>query len=411
MDVLKIAVIGTGGRAGSHLATIPKLKDRYRLVSVCDLDAERAKNAGAQYGAPHFTDAVELLDKTKPHVILIAAPPEGHHVLVRHAAERGIHAISETPMSFSLACANQMIEDARRFGTFLEVSENVRRWPLERFKRVVVDSGVIGDVTQIHCWYASGGYHGVSAIRNLAAAPARKIVGHGQNAQMGSGYWFDPFLRRSVGEDPRTPSAPVTPAPGSRVATWELGVVTFENGVVAVYQYPIARVRGNHWEVYATEGEMIAGEIYRYEGGNRKQLAIETVHADVDGAQTIAAMRLAVDGREPVVWENPLRNYPLTDGDDIARADAMVSVHRAATEGAELDYGGIGGYRDLEIMVGTRESALRGNAPVPLPMGLPISYDRLQHARFQERYGHDPLDFVASSDFKQEARIAAEFAR
>lgn len=410
MEVLKLAVVGTGGRAGAHLATIPKLRDRFRLVSVCDLDPERAGNAGVQHGVPSYTDAVKLLDESKPDVILIATPPEGHHVLVRHAAERGVHAISETPMSFSLACANQMLEDAKQFRTLLEVSENVRRWPLERFKRVVVDSGVLGIVTQIHCWYASGGYHGISAVRNLAVDPARNVIGHGQNVQTGSGYWFDPFLRRSVGEDPRTPTAPPNPAPGSRVATWELGVVTFENGVIAVYQYPIARVRGNHWEVYATEGEIIAGEFYRYEGGSRKPLPVETIFTEVEGVRTIAAIRLTVDGQE-VLWENPLRNYPLSDADEIARADGMVSIHRAATEGAELDYGGIGGYRDLEIMIGTRESALRGNAPVSLPIALPISYDRIQHARFEERYGHHPLDFVASSNFQQEARIAAELVR
>ncbi|MBM3214288.1 Gfo/Idh/MocA family oxidoreductase [Candidatus Poribacteria bacterium] len=407
MEVLRMAVIGTGGRAQSHLATIPKLADRYVLCGVCDLDAERAKSAGESRGVPWFVDSEELLDKAKPHVVLIGLPPEGHHIVVAQAASRGIHSISETPMSFSLACAKRMIDDSARYGTALEVSENVRRWPLERFKRAVIGSGALGEVTQIHCWYGSGIYHGISAVRNAARAEAVRIVGSAQNVQV-DGRWFDPFIRRSVGNDPRTPQAPKNPPSGSRVATWELGVVTFANGVCAVIQYPPARVRGNYWEVYLTGGEMVAGDFYRYTEGGREAVPYETVHTEVDGVRTIDHMKLTAPGLPEAIWENPHKGYPLSDTDDIARADAMISVHRNVTEGAELDYGGIGGYRDLEVMIGTRESALRGNQPVPVPISLPIDYDRIQHAAFAERYGHDPLDLVGSSDFRQEAKISAE---
>jgi predicted dehydrogenase len=410
MEILRIVVIGTGGRAGAHLATIPKLKDRYALVGVCDLDEGRAKAASERMGVPYDTHAEALLEATKPHVALIAVPPEGHHTVAAAAAERGVHAITETPMSFSMACSRRMMEDAERNHTLLEVSENVRRWPMERLKRVVVESGVLGEVTQIHCWYASGMYHGISAIRNAAQAPAARVIGHAQNVQMGTSYWFDPFARRAVGEAAHTRTSPPRPPAGARVATWELGVTSFENGVVSVHQYPIGRVRGNHWEIFLTRGEIIAGEFFRYEDGGRRPVAVETAHVEVEGVRTIGEMRLAVEG-EAVVWENPLRHYPLADGDDIARADVLVSIHRAATEGAPLDYGGIGGYRDMEMMVGARESALRDSGPLPLPLELPLRYDDAQHAAYQERYGHDPLAPVASAGWKQEAQIAAELTR
>ena len=45
MERLKLAVIGTGNRAGAHLSTIPKLEPIYQLVGICDIDASRAADA------------------------------------------------------------------------------------------------------------------------------------------------------------------------------------------------------------------------------------------------------------------------------------------------------------------------------------------------------------------------------
>jgi predicted dehydrogenase len=409
MDILDIAVIGTGSRAGSHFATIPKLTNHYRLTAVSDLDDVRGRAVGDAHGVPSFTDPVEMLDKAKPHVILIAVPPEGHHVLVAQAAERGIHAVSETPMSFSLACAQRMMEDADRHGTLLEVSENVRRWPLERLKRAVVDAGVLGDVTQIHCWYGSGMYHGISAIRNIAASDASQVVGHAHNVTMAQARWFDPFARRSAGEAASTATAPAAAAGDPALVTWELGVTTFANGIVSTHQFPIGGVRGNHWEAHLTRGEFVAGDLFEVVDGDRRRLDVETVTSEHDGGRGIDALRVQTSTGE-VVWENPHRGYPLGDADDVARADVLLSIHAAATSGADLDYGGEGGYRDMEMMIATRESALSESAPIALPTSDSPLYDGIQHAEYSRRYGHDPLELRTSEKWTQEARIASEIA-
>ncbi|MBT3267962.1 Gfo/Idh/MocA family oxidoreductase [Candidatus Poribacteria bacterium] len=407
MDVLDIAVIGTGGRAGAHFATIPKLTRHFRLTAVADLDIARARAVADAHGVSAFADPVEMLDTVKPHVILIAVPPEGHHVLVAQAAERGIHAVSETPMSFSLACAQRMLDDAERHGTLLEVSENVRRWPMERLKRRIVDSGALGDVTQIHCWYGSGMYHGISAIRNIAAAEATQVIGHAHNVRMAASRWFDPFTRRSAGEHPGTVTAPSGAAGDPSLVTWELGVTTFANGVTSTHQYPIGGVRGNHWETHLTAGEFVANDIYEVVDGERRRLDVETLYSDGSNGRGIDALRVETSAGE-VLWENPHRSYPLADADDVARADVLLSVHAAATEGRDLDYGGIGGYRDMEMMIAARESTLAGNAAVPLPAnGAPL-YDEIQHAEYARRYGHDPLDLQTSEKWTQEAAIASE---
>lgn len=406
MNTLRIGVVGVGGRAGSHLATIPKLADIYTLAAVCDINESRVQQVANQYGVPGYTDLEKMLDSENLDVIVIATPPEGHHIITCQAAERGAHVITETPMSFSLTCARIMLEAAEKHGVKLEVSENVKRWPRERLKRQIVDSGVLGEVTQIHCWYTSGAYHGISAIRNCARSEVRRVVGHARNVQMATGHWFDPFCRRAVGQAAHIGTTPNQPDESARVATWEIGIIDFENGVTAVYEYPIGVMRGGYWEIDATRGQILGNEVYIHENGQRNQYSIETVTCDVNGVQTIDHLKINTD--PPVVWENPLKKYPLSDGDDIARADVLMSIYRAATEGIELGYGGIGGYKDMELMIAIRESAMRHSAPIQVPITEPLEYDQRQHEEYKAIYGHDPLEIIQTPAWKREATLSDE---
>ena len=112
MDKLKIAVVGTGGRAGAHLSTIPKLEPIYQLVGVCDIDKDRATETAQRMSVSGYTDIETLIEMESPDVILITVPPDGHHVITEIAASRGVHVITETPISTTLPCADRMIDAA-----------------------------------------------------------------------------------------------------------------------------------------------------------------------------------------------------------------------------------------------------------------------------------------------------------
>ena len=86
MRKLKIAVVGTGGRAGAHLNTIPKLKSIYQLVGVCDIDKARAAETAQRLLVSGYTDIDTLIEEESPDVILITVPPDGHHVITEIAA-------------------------------------------------------------------------------------------------------------------------------------------------------------------------------------------------------------------------------------------------------------------------------------------------------------------------------------
>jgi predicted dehydrogenase len=362
---LRIAVIGTGGRAQAHLSTIPRLHDAYSLRAVCDVDPVRAQEVGARYGVPGYSDVVEMLERERPQVALIAVPPDGHHILTVRCAERGVHVLCETPIATTLPCADIMIQAAREHGIQLEIAENVWRFPTERLKRRIIEAGLIGEVTQVHCWYTSGSYHGMNAVRTHVGSEATRVVGYSR-------------------------SFPT--APRGEPADWELGLIDFTSGAMAIYQWPIRVERGNYWEIDGTRGQIIGSDLFLYDAvGKRARYPLEAETADGPNGPTLLRLTVATD--PPVVWENPYREYALPAGaDDVARADQLFSLYHAVVEGLPVQYGAENARRDQEILIALRESASTGSRPLVLPLAAVTAHEQHLHARYHERYGHDPLD-------------------
>ncbi len=356
MKRLKIAVVGTGGRARAHLSTIPKLEPIYQLVGVCDIDGDRAAETGQRMSVSGYTDIETLIEMESPDVILITVGPDGHHVITEIAASHNVHVITETPISTTLPCADRMINAATQYGVKLEVAENVWRWPHERLKRKIVDAGLIGEITHAHLWYTSGSYHGMNAIRTLVDSQVVRVVGH----------------TKEIGG-----------------TSWEVGIVEFENGVSLVYELPTRR-RGNSWEIDGTEGAIVGNELLLYRGTGTETYPIQTVTTEIDGAEVVDHAQ--VDTDPPVIWENPLKAFGLADADDVARGAELHSIYRAIVEGIEPEYGAVNGRTDQEILIAIRESARNGGKPIDLPLTEITGYEEDLHREYRARYGVDPFD-------------------
>jgi predicted dehydrogenase len=358
MKKLKIAVVGTGGRASAHLNTIPKLDPIYQLVGVCDIDENRATEVAQRMAVSGYTDVETLIEAESPDVILITVPPDGHHVIAEIAASQGVHVITETPIATTLPCADRIIDAAARYGVKLEVAENVWRWPHERLKRKIVDAGLIGEITHAHLWYASGSYHGMNAIRTLVQSEAARVVGHAK--EIGGG-------------------------------AWEVGFVEFENGVSLVYELPTRR-RGAYWEIDGTEGAIVGNELQLYEGVDTKTYPIQTITTGANGVTVVD--HACVDTDPPLIWENPLKAFGLQNADDVARGAELYSIYRAVVEDIKPEYGAINGRKDQEILIALRESARRGGEPVNLPLTQVTAYEEHHHRGYREKYGVGLFDAI-----------------
>lgn len=376
-QILKIALVGTGYRSEAHLTTIAKMKDMYRLVAVCDVMPERAKEAAQRYSVPDYSDVETMLQQERPDVVLIAVPPEVHHPVAILAAKYGAHILCETPISITLPYSDQMIAAAKEHGVALEIAENVWRRPEERFKRMLVEAGVVGDIRTVRLWYTSGSYHGINAIRMLVGSEVKRVVGMVKVMEAA-------HTRRGLNRYHIKTFSPDTPEPvrfsETTVATWEAGLFEFENGVMATYEFPIAsRPKGNLWEVHGTNGYISGYDVVLHNPNRALRITVES-----EGDNKVPARVRLYDGDQPfsdaalpgVVWENPFMRYEPGDLDEVARMDQLTGVYRAATEGIEPEYGAENGRKDVEVLIAVAESALNGSVPIELPLTEETEYEK-----------------------------------
>ena len=354
MAILNAAIIGLGGRSRAHLSVLPVLSDRYRLVGVCDIDAEKAQAVAEQTGATAYSDLQSMLDSESPDVALIAALPELHHPIARTLAESQVHILSETPIAHTLPCADMMIKAAEDNGVCLEVSENARRWPRERLKQKIVEEGLIGNVREFYVSYTSGSYHGISAIRSI------------------------------LGSEPRAVSGSFPDSGEVR----ERGIIRWAEAIRGTYEHNTRRK--NYWEVIGSDGAIRGMELNLYRG-DRKLPIVSGASAT---GQTSMIHRSSVGTKPEAVWESPLRAYALPDEDSIAIAEAWCSMHDAVVQGAALEYGAHNARRDLEVLMAVRESGGREGIWVDLPLERMTDHEKRIHSAFEENYGVDLLDLT-----------------
>ena len=106
---LRIAIIGCGKIADQHLLALRRIGS-CEVVALCDRELLMAQQLGERYGITAcFTDAAEMLRTTKPEVVHITTPPQGHFSLGKLCLEAGSHVYLEKPFTVTAPEAVELI--------------------------------------------------------------------------------------------------------------------------------------------------------------------------------------------------------------------------------------------------------------------------------------------------------------
>lgn len=73
----------------------------------------------------HFSDATEMMEQTKPDIVLVYTDNASAVDVVEEAAKRGIHAVVEKPMAATLEQADRMLIASEQHSTYLMIN-----WPI-----------------------------------------------------------------------------------------------------------------------------------------------------------------------------------------------------------------------------------------------------------------------------------------
>jgi predicted dehydrogenase len=142
--MLKVAIAGCGKIADSHAAQIQRIKD-CAIVAVCDREPLMAKQMVDRFPIQqYFTDLKELLLTSRPDVVHITTPPEGHFDLAQLCLEHGANVYVEKPFTVYAHQAQKLVDLAEKKGLRLTAGHNDQFSPAARRMRELVQSGYLG---------------------------------------------------------------------------------------------------------------------------------------------------------------------------------------------------------------------------------------------------------------------------
>ncbi len=392
MRKLRLASIGAGARAQAHFGTINGLRDRFEWVAVCDVVADKAEAAARAYGLHAYTDLETMFANEQLDVVDIVVPMEAAHIVGAFCARQGVHIQTETAISFTLPCADYLIDACERAGVLLEVSEQVWRWPFEVMKRQIIKAGLIGPVLRVYVVGTTTGYHAFNAIRTTVAG--QPVLARGLTEE---------WPVELIGRDGR---------PVDR-ETWHLAIVEFDDGALGInemastYWGPLRNTRPTWMEVAGAKGSIDGpftwtghkAATLRLHGpdGSLQHYPIECETVERDGKPVPLVYR--VETEPPLTYENPFADRPLkwaadwrNSYDEIGRAGQISGLYHAIVNGTAPEYGWQNARQDQELNIACRESGRRRGEPVALPLPGMTEYERGLHDDFKAHWGLDPLD-------------------
>lgn len=142
---IRYGVIGCGLQGESHVKIVASLPNA-ELVSVCDVDENRARATALKFGARHaLTDWRALLEDDSIDAVSIALPDHLHREATIAALQASKHVLLEKPMATSVEDAQAMVDAWQASGKRLMVNWSNRWQPLFWSTKEMLDRGELGD--------------------------------------------------------------------------------------------------------------------------------------------------------------------------------------------------------------------------------------------------------------------------
>jgi predicted dehydrogenase len=148
---LNVAIIGTGGRGGSHISEMLKA-DGVTISHICDVDAaigeKRAAQIEDQQGKrPQLeSDLRRILDDKSVDFVTIATPNHWHALAGLWAMQAGKDAYIEKPVCHNIAEGSALIAAARKYEKMCQVGTQCRSSNAVRSAVDFINKGGIGEV-------------------------------------------------------------------------------------------------------------------------------------------------------------------------------------------------------------------------------------------------------------------------
>ncbi len=119
-EKLRFGIVGCGVIGPVHAEAIASLPEA-ELISVVDINAEKAQKLADKYGARPYTQLQDMLDSEPVDVVIICTPSGLHGELACQVMSSGRHVIVEKPMEITREAIEEMLRVQQATGVKLAV--------------------------------------------------------------------------------------------------------------------------------------------------------------------------------------------------------------------------------------------------------------------------------------------------
>jgi myo-inositol 2-dehydrogenase / D-chiro-inositol 1-dehydrogenase len=172
-DVLKVGIVGTGGRGKGAIRDIMLADKNVKLVGMCDIFPDFLESAykavkqsyGDRVDVPEdrkytgFDGYKQLIDNSGCDIVFLTTPPGFRPQQLAYAVEKGKHVFAEKPMAVDAPGVRSVIESAKKAKEKNLMCASGYCYRYEFAKRETVKrihDGMIGDVQNIQATYNTG---------------------------------------------------------------------------------------------------------------------------------------------------------------------------------------------------------------------------------------------------------------
>ncbi|MEQ1827146.1 MAG: Gfo/Idh/MocA family oxidoreductase [Pirellula sp.] len=152
-DTIRVAVIGAGGRGGSHVDGFAG-KPGTQVTQICDCDEANGQRMCEKAGekqngqAPVWVkDLRRVLDDKSIDAVSIATPNHWHSLAAIWAVQAGKDVYVEKPISHNVLEGRRLVQTARKHNRIVQTGTQSRSNPGMRDAMAFVHAGGIGEVT------------------------------------------------------------------------------------------------------------------------------------------------------------------------------------------------------------------------------------------------------------------------
>ncbi|HEV8633205.1 MAG TPA: Gfo/Idh/MocA family oxidoreductase [Chloroflexota bacterium] len=153
---LRVGLIGCGAMGRRYVAGYAELLRsdfcNLELVALCDLDEARADDLAEETrqltgGRPRVFQSIATMVEAVDGLsgVVVATDIRAHHRVAIECIDRGLDILMEQPLALTMRACNLVVRAARRADRTIVMAEPVRRDPMSRLVRALIDDGAIGE--------------------------------------------------------------------------------------------------------------------------------------------------------------------------------------------------------------------------------------------------------------------------